>query len=202
MAIDQEQVRDRDRAVEPTTEEEMRQSRVGELKQHNAPITLAEYDPEWPRQFEAIAAKIRGAIGENAVVLEHAGSTSVPGLCAKPIIDIVLAVPDSSDESTYVPQLEAVGFRLNIREPEWFEHRVLKYNEQEVNLHTFTVGCSEIDRMLRFRDWLRAHPEDRDLYANAKRELSSRTWQYVQHYADAKTTVVNEIVARAEAGMA
>jgi GrpB-like predicted nucleotidyltransferase (UPF0157 family) len=190
---------DRDRALEPTTEEELQRITVGGAQPLNNQITLVEYDPEWPRLFEREAAKIRTALGERVLLLEHAGSTSVPGLCAKPIIDIILAVADSGDEASYAPDLEAAGYPLRIREPEWFEHRVFKGADPNVNLHVFTIGCSEIDRMLLMRDWMRAHPKDRDLYATTKRDLSQRTWKYVQHYADAKSTVVAEIMGRAEA---
>lgn len=190
---------DRDRALEPTTEEELQQITIGGPQALNSQITLVEYDPEWPKLFEIEAGKIRAALGERALLLEHAGSTSVPGLCAKPIIDIILGVADSSDESTYAPDLEAAGYSLRIREPEWFEHRVFKGIEPSVNLHVFTIGCSEIDRMLLLRDWMRSHHQDRDLYANTKRDLSQRTWKYVQHYADAKSTVVAEIMSRAQA---
>jgi GrpB-like predicted nucleotidyltransferase (UPF0157 family) len=124
----------------------------------------------------------------------------VPGLPAKPIVDMVLEVPDSADEPAYVPHLETQGYVLRIREPDWFEHRLLKGPEPEVHLHVFSGGCEEVDRMLLFRDWLRSHPGDRDLYATAKRELARRGWKYMQQYADAKTAVVREIMARAEAG--
>ena len=129
--------------------------------------------------------------------LEHAGCTSVPGLAAKPIIDIVLAVPDSAVEVAYVPDMEAAGYVLTIREPDWFEHRVFKGPDTNINLHTFSEGCSEIDKMLGFRDRLRTHDEDRDLYERTKRDLAAREWRYVQHYADAKTEVVEGIIARA-----
>jgi len=121
----------------------------------------------------------------------------VPGLAAKPVIDITLVVRDSSDEPAYVPDMEAAGYRLTIREPEWFEHRLFKGPDTNVNLHVFSPGCQEIERMVGFRDWLRTHPEDRDLYLRTKRELSTRTWAYVQNYADAKTEVVEAIAARA-----
>lgn len=170
---------------------------IGAPDRINGQIELVEYDPGWPDQFAKLERIIRAALGETAVQLEHAGSTSVPGLPAKPRIDIVLAVPDSSDESAYVTPLEARGFWLRIREPAWYEHRVLKYADPDVNLHVFTAGCREIDRMLLFRDWMRTHPEDRDLYAAEKRRLAAQTWQYVQQYADAKTAVVDEILARA-----
>ena len=160
-------------------------------------IELVDYDPGWPRQFDAVADRIRGAIGDTAVVLEHAGSTSVPGLAAKNQIDVVLGVPDSTDEAAYVPALQAAGFELAIREPDWYEHRLFRGTDPKVNLHTFSADCEEIPRMLAFRDWLRAHPEDRDLYEREKRRLAERTWHTVQDYADAKTDVIRDIIGRA-----
>ncbi len=156
---------------------------------------LVEYDPEWPRLFAREAKRIREALGERALQVEHAGSTSVPGLAAKPIIDIVLVVADSADEAAYVPALEAAGYVLRIREPEWFEHRLLK--APNVNVHVFSPGCPEIERMLLFRDRLRGNESDRDLYERTKRELAEREWKYTQHYADAKSEVVEAILARA-----
>lgn len=186
---------------EPTQDQlreaEIQNARIGGATEHNAPITIVDYDPAWPETYAGLERTIREALGETARQIEHAGSTSVPGLPAKPIIDIVLAVPDSADEKSYVPPLESKGFRLRIREPEWFEHRVLKYTNPDVNLHVFTEGCSEIRKMLVMRDWMRAHPEDRDLYAAEKRRLGAQTWKYVQNYADAKTTVVEEILRAA-----
>jgi GrpB-like predicted nucleotidyltransferase (UPF0157 family) len=179
-----------------TREEELRAVRIGELKPLAGQIELADYDPAWPALFEREARRIRGALGDRGLLVEHAGSTSVPGLAAKPIIDIVLAVADSSDEASYVPQLEAAGYVLRIREPDWYEHRVLKGPDTNVNLHVFTAGASEIDRMLGFRDWLRQNDADRELYERTKRELAAKDWKYVQDYADAKTAVVEEIVER------
>jgi GrpB-like predicted nucleotidyltransferase (UPF0157 family) len=106
-------------------------------------------------------------------------------------------VPDSADEPAYVPDLEAGGYALRIREPEWFEHRVFKGPDTNVNLHVFSAGCEEVDRMVLFRDHLRSNEADRKLYANGKRELAARDWKYVQQYADAKTDVVREIMDRA-----
>ncbi len=147
--------------------------------------------------FAREAECIRHALDESVLQLEHVGSTSVPGLAAKPRIDILLVVRDSSDEPSYVPPLEAVGYSLQIREPDWHEHRVLKRTDADVNVHVFPSGCVEIDRMIRFRDWLRTNAEDRALYERTKRELASRQWKIVQDYADAKTGVVEEILARA-----
>jgi GrpB-like predicted nucleotidyltransferase (UPF0157 family) len=158
-------------------------------------VTICEYDPEWPRLYEREAARIRGALGD--VDVAHVGSTSVPGLAAKPIIDILLLVPDSRDEPAYVPALEAAGYVLKFREPDWFEHRMFNGPDTRIHLHVFTAGEPEAARMLRFRDHLRAHDADRELYERTKRELAERDWQVGQDYADAKTAVVKEILARA-----
>jgi GrpB-like predicted nucleotidyltransferase (UPF0157 family) len=181
---------------DPVSDEELQRLTVGEIKPHNAPIVLLEYDPEWPRLFARAAERIRAVLGERALRVEHVGSTSVPGLIAKPIIDVLLVVPDSGDEASYVPVMEAAGYVLRIREPDWFEHRLFKGPDTNINLHVFSIGASEIDRMLRFRDRLRASDADREHYARTKRELSQRTWRHVQHYADAKTQVVEEIMGR------
>lgn len=183
----------------PKGDEHLRAVTVGEPVRVDGAIQLMEYNPAWPRQFEALAREIRAALGERVLRLDHVGSTSVPGLAAKPIIDIHLTVADSSDETSYVPGLERIGYVLRIREPEWYEHRVLKHNNPTVNLHVFSQGCAETERMLLFRDWLRAHDEDRALYEQTKRDLAQKTWAYVQNYADAKTQVVEAILARARA---
>ena len=163
-------------------------------------VNLVEYDPTWPAQYEAVAARIREAIGDNAVILEHAGSTSVPGIAAKNQIDVLLGVPDSTDEAAYVPALEAAGFEFAIREPEWYEHRLFRGRDPKVNLHAYSADCEEIGKMLAFRDWLRTHPEDRELYEREKRRLAEQRWDTMQDYADAKTDVIREIVGRALAG--
>lgn len=170
----------------------------GNVQLLTRPIEIHEYDLEWPRLYAREEGRIRSVLGDRVVRIEHAGSTSVPGLPAKPIVDIVLEVPDSGDEPSYVPDMEAAGYRVVICEPEWYEHRVFKGPDTNVNLHTFTAGCEEVDRMLRFRDHLRASAADRELYASTKRELAAHDWKYVQQYADAKTAVVQEIMARAK----
>ena len=181
----------------PLTDEEIRAAAVGDLPEHNATIELAEYDPKWPRLYEREAERIGRALGPKMLRIEHVGSTSVPGLAAKPLIDIVLVVADTTDEEAYVPRLEGAGYVLRIREPDWFEHRLFKGPDTNVNVHTFSEGCEEVDRMIGFRDWLRTHDDDRDLYLAAKRELAQREWKYVQNYADAKSAVEREILVRA-----
>ena len=172
---------------------------VGGLQPLTQPIEIREYDPEWPALYAREEARMRAALGERVVRIEHVGSTSVPGLPAKPLIDIVLEVPDSAHEPSYVPDLEAAGYPLQVREPDWFEHRIFKGPDTNVNVHTFSAGCEEVDRMLLFRDWLRNDAADRNLYATAKRELAAQDWKYVQQYADAKTAIVLEILGRAQA---
>jgi GrpB-like predicted nucleotidyltransferase (UPF0157 family) len=110
---------------------------------------------------------------------------------------MLLVVADSADERAYVPALEAAGYTLCIREPDWYQHRVFKGPDTNINLHVLSAGCPEIERILVFRDWLRANRSDRELYERTKRELARRDWRYVQNYADAKTAVIEEIIARA-----
>lgn len=177
---------------------------VGERREpYSVPVVLHEPDPGWPTLFAADAAAIRTALGATALAVDHVGSTSVPGLPAKPIIDILLQVPDSADEGAYAPALSGVGYWLQIREPHWLEHRVLYQRvdrgaPHDINLHVLSpeVGAEEIARLLGLRDWLRSHPEDRDRYAAVKRELAGRRWRYVQDYADAKTDIVESILAK------
>lgn len=187
----------RDAPAAPMTDEQIRAVTVGELQPLAAPIVLMDYDPGWPALFERESARIHGALGKSALRLEHTGSTSVPGLAAKPIIDMLLVVADSGAEADYVPALEAAGYVLRIREPDWYEHRVFKGPDTNVNLHVLSEGCREIGRILAFRDRLRSHPEERLAYERAKRELATRDWKYVQNYADAKTEIVEAIIARA-----
>jgi GrpB-like predicted nucleotidyltransferase (UPF0157 family) len=183
----------------PMTEDEIRAAWVTEPPRLVGRIEVADYDPAWPGLFQREADRIRMVLGQQVVQLEHVGSTSVPGLAAKPIIDILLVVPDSGDEPAYVPDLEAAGYVLVIRQPEWQQHRVLKGPDTNVNLHVYSPGSPEIERNLIFRDRLRSDPADRERYQRVKRELARRDWRYVQQYADAKTEVVEEIIARARA---
>lgn len=159
-------------------------------------IQIVDYDPAWPARFVREATAIRAALGERVLRLEHVGSTSVPDLPAKPIIDIVLVVADSAKENEYTAALEAAGYEIHVREPEWYEHRMFKGAANDVHLHIFSAGCPEIDQMLAFRDWLRISQRDRELYARTKRELARHEWKHMQDYADAKTPVVQEILAR------
>ena len=160
-------------------------------------IQIVDYDPLWPEVFLREADRIRTLLRCRALQIEHTGSTSVPGLAAKPIIDILLVVADSSDEPAYLPILERTGYSLRLREPDWHEHRMFKGPAADINLHVFSSGCPEIKRILKFRDWLRSNAADRDLYERTKRDLAEKEWADVQDYADAKTAVIEEILTRA-----
>ncbi|WP_199429139.1 GrpB family protein [Qaidamihabitans albus] len=159
-------------------------------------VTLVDYDPAWPERFELRAAELRGILGDRAHLIEHIGSTSVPGLAAKPIIDIVVGIDDPDDERAYLPDLEAAGYDLRVREP---GHRALRGGEPDepVNLHCYPPGHVEVHRYLAFRDRLRASDADRDLYAETKRRLAQREWRDINYYAEAKRPVINEILTRA-----
>lgn len=173
--------------------------RIGGARRLAERLEIRDYDRAWPTLYLEEEQRIRGALGDRVVLVEHAGSTSVPALPAKPIIDIVLEVPDTTDEQSYVSDLEDAGYTLRFREPEWFEHRLFDRPGAAVHLHVFSAGCEETERMLLFRDWLRSNEPDRDLYVRTKRELARHDWTYMQQYADAKSAVVREIMGRAEA---
>jgi GrpB-like predicted nucleotidyltransferase (UPF0157 family) len=161
----------------------------------NGRVHIIPYDPKWPYLFKREAERVRAALGDRALRIDHVGSTAVPGLAAKPCVDLLLIVADSSDEPAYAADLEAAGYSLVIREPQWYEHRVFKGPDVNLNLHVFGEGCAEADRMLRFRDRLIADPGARERYTARKRELAERTWTRIQDYADAKSDVIEQILA-------
>ncbi|MGO4741359.1 GrpB family protein [Bosea sp. 2KB_26] len=131
-------------------------------------IVVEKYSPLWVQEFNKQQKNIETALADFSVKIEHVGSTAVPGLPAKPVIDIDLIVEDPSRETDYVPTLSRIGYKLTIREPSWYQHRMLRLAEPRVNLHVFGRNCPEHIRHVLFRDWLRAHPDDRQRYADAK----------------------------------
>jgi GrpB-like predicted nucleotidyltransferase (UPF0157 family) len=160
-------------------------------------IVIVDYDPLWPERFQKHAAIIVQALGEKALAIEHVGSTSVPGLAAKPIIDIDVIVEDPSDEEAYLPALVQAGYVLRVREPDWYQHRMFRTPELNVHVHIFAPDCVEVRRHLAFRDRLKANMEDRRLYESVKRKLAQEDWPDMDTYAEAKTEVVEQIIARA-----
>jgi GrpB-like predicted nucleotidyltransferase (UPF0157 family) len=158
-------------------------------------IVIAEYDPAWPERFAVEASRLRHALGARALRIEHIGSTSVPGLAAKPIIDVLVAVENLDDESTLRPPLEAAGYVLRVREP---GHLMFRTPARDVHIHLWRESDPEVGRHLRFRDRLRASAADRAAYEQLKRRLAAREWGDVNEYADAKTGLIGEIIGRAE----
>lgn len=158
-------------------------------------VAVVPYDPDWPARYARLAADIATALGPVALRIDHVGSTAVPGLAAKPVVDIDVAVADPSDEAAYVPALEALGYALTIREPSWHQHRCLQLAAPRVNLHVFAPDCPENIRHRMFRDWLRAHDDDRDGYAGAKHAAALGVDQVVD-YNLRKQAVIREIYAR------
>ena len=184
--------------------EEIAAAAVNAPQPYAVKVVIEDYNPEWPTWYASDEEAIRAALGPGVVRIEHTGSTSVPGLAAKPIIDILLLVPDSADEPAYVPALESIGYTLRAREPNWYEHRLLVQRAEDgaphsINLHVHSPesAAPEVERILAFRDWLRTHPDDRARYESIKRDLANRDWKYVQHYANAKSDIVEEILSRA-----
>ncbi|MDJ0355416.1 GrpB family protein [Paenarthrobacter sp. PH39-S1] len=160
-------------------------------------IRIVEYAPDWPAHFDRLADRVRQALGERALSVQHIRSTSVPGLAAKPIIDMLLIVADLAPEEQYVPALETSGFILRVREP---GHRMFRTPQRDAHLHVYAAGGSETSDYLDLRDWLRTNEPDRLLYAERKRELARQTWTDMNYYADAKTAIIAQILRRARAG--
>ncbi len=165
-------------------------------------IVMVDYDPRWPAQFVPHARKIQEALGNTALAVEHVGSTSVPGLAAKPIVDMIVVVPNAADEPSYLPALLAAGYVLRVREPDWHEHRMVRTPALDAHVHVFPAGCLEVRRQLAFRDRLRRDADDRRLYESTKRRLANQDWADMNAYARAKSDVVEQITARALADVA
>jgi GrpB-like predicted nucleotidyltransferase (UPF0157 family) len=144
-------------------------------------VEVVEPDPTWPDWFDDLAGRIREALGWRAIAVEHVGSTSVPGLPAKPIIDIDLTVADPNEEGAYVPALEEVGFELRVREPWWFGHRLLRATDPNCHLHVFGFDSPELVKHKIFRDWLRGNRAEVDLYARIKREAAAASTAAGEH---------------------
>jgi GrpB-like predicted nucleotidyltransferase (UPF0157 family) len=160
-------------------------------------VHVVPYDEAWPARAAALMADISATLGGRVVALEHVGSTSVPGLAAKPVLDLVLTVADPADEASYVPPLESLLLVLHIREPDWDEHRMLTRPDRSVNLHVFGPAAAEPHRLVAFRDWLRAHDDDRDAYGALKSSLAQQGFDRVMDYNNHKAALVYDIYERA-----
>jgi GrpB-like predicted nucleotidyltransferase (UPF0157 family) len=157
-------------------------------------VRVVPYDRSWPERFEAERRRLRAALSGRAGRIEHFGSTAVPDLAAKPIVDILVEIDDIENDAEYRSSLEAAGYALRVLEP---QHRMYRTSARDVHVHIWPSGSDGVRRHLAFRDWLRSHPEDRQLYERTKQELAARPWRDMNYYAEAKTPVIEEIMSRA-----
>ncbi|KAF2738287.1 UPF0157-domain-containing protein [Polyplosphaeria fusca] len=168
-------------------------------------LSIVEPNPAWPQRFQDTKARIQAALGPMALAIHHAGSTSVPGLPAKDIIDMDLVVQDIKDEDAYVAPLERLGFLFLFREPAWHEHRYFvdegdRPGSYAINLHVFGPECAEVEKHRIFREWLVKTPEDLELYARVKREcaeVAEARGESMQEYTVRKNEVIDGILERA-----
>jgi GrpB-like predicted nucleotidyltransferase (UPF0157 family) len=163
------------------------------------PVTLVEPDPGWPRQFEAIRAKLERALSRGATRIDHIGSTAIPGIPAKPVIDVQVSVADLEAEDTYRPQIEALGWPMFAREP---EHRFFRPPDGEprtVHVHVCQSGGAWERGHLLFRDYLRAHPDRARDYAVLKRRLVATVGHDRPVYSRSKDPFVADALVEAEA---
>lgn len=158
-----------------------------------APVEVVPPDPSWAEAYGVTRERPCSALGDRVIAVEHVGSTAVPRLWAKPVIDVDLAVADSADEGSWLPELEVAGFVLRVREPEWEEHRLVRGHAPASNVHVFSRGAREPRRHLMFRDWLRTHPDDRDHYSAVKREVAARGFTDGMLYNNAKAGYVYDL---------
>jgi len=161
------------------------------------PLVVHDYDPAWQQTYAAWRRGIADALGPAALAIEHVGSTSVPGLAAKPIVDIQVSVADLADEARYVPQLAAVGLVLRSRDEMHRYFRPPAGQPREVHVHVCAAGSQwEHDHLL-FRDYLRTDLAACRRYAEAKRVNASRWSGDSWAYTEAKTDVVLDILEQA-----
>ena len=156
-------------------------------------VEIVDYRADWPQQFELERTKIAAALPE-AKLIEHIGSTSVPGLAAKPVVDIIVRI-DPFDADRITTSLEGAGYQLRVLEP---SHLMFRTPARDVHVHLWAERA-QTERHLLFRDWLLRNADERKRYETVKRELSTRTWRDTNDYADAKSDVIIDITTRAEA---
>jgi len=156
-------------------------------------VNIRPYSEEWPLAFARIRESLRGALSARAQRIEHIGSTAVPGLDAKPVIDILLEIHDVTDFDVR-EILKHAGYHLVVDEP---GHRMFRSSSHDVHLHVWQSSDAEIERHLLFRDRLRENNADRLFYAREKRRLATTEWPTQNDYAQAKSPVIAQILARA-----
>ncbi|MDR3503580.1 MAG: bifunctional GrpB family protein/GNAT family N-acetyltransferase [Legionella sp.] len=160
-------------------------------------INVLPYDSHWPEQFTEEAQSIQKALGANCIEIHHIGSTAVPGLAAKPIIDMIPVVLDITQVDAMNPLMAALGYEVKGESGMLFRRFFQKGDTQpSFNVHVFEQGSSEIERHVKFRDWMRAHPEDRDAYAQLKQDLAQLHPDDLSAYCFGKEDFVSRIDKR------
>jgi putative glutamine amidotransferase len=178
-------------------------AKPGETHGRTRAYQLVESDPAWPAWFEQEAGAIRGALGDMVTRIDHIGSTSVPGLAAKPVIDVQVSVTSMIPREPYSAPLRALGYEHTIdpidSQQEFFDKGYRNDGDRRVHIHVCETGTAWESRHLAFRDWLRSHPEDAAAYENLKRDLAERHPNDIHAYTDGKTAFIRSLEARGPA---
>lgn len=163
-----------------------------------APIIIEDYDPRWPQQFEQIRSRIAPSLAPLAAAIEHVGSTAVPGLAAKPIIDIDVLLRPAAEVSEAIARLATLGYEhrgdLGVPGREAFR---APGNDFPHHLYVHPPESGEYVRHITFRDHLRAHPEDAHAYECLKRALAQQYRDDREAYNQGKTEFVENVLHRA-----
>ena len=169
---------------------------LGKLR--NDPVEVVDYDPRWPKLFERMRKRLAKELGAAAVRIDHVGSTAVPGLAAKPVIDIQVSVPDVEDEGAYVAAIERCGQALRYREKGHRYFRPPPGRKRTYQVHVCSAGSQwERDHLL-FRDFLRAHADEARRYEAMKYDVAGHHRGDRIGYNDAKGPLIQELTAAAE----
>lgn len=161
-------------------------------------IQVVPYNPAWPEMFEAEAARIKQALGENCIEVYHIGSTSVPGLPAKPVIDMIPVVKDITKVDAANEAMKALGYEPQGEFGIPFRRYFQKGGDSRTHhVHIFEQGSPEIERHLKFRDWMRSHPEDACAYAELKQQLAQQFPHDFLGYCQGKDGFIGAIDAKA-----
>jgi GrpB-like predicted nucleotidyltransferase (UPF0157 family) len=160
------------------------------------PVTVVVQDPDpgWPVRFSAVRDLLEASLGGRALAIEHVGSTAVPGLAAKPIIDVLLTVADVEDEGAYAPALESAGLVLRVREP---GHRMFRFPEKDVHVHVHRPDDPAVTDLLDLRTDSGGRARTEPCTPRRSGRWPGREWPDMDHYADAKSAVIAEILSRA-----
>jgi GrpB-like predicted nucleotidyltransferase (UPF0157 family) len=167
----------------------------------NTPVVIADYDPHWPEMYEEERARIIDAIGTWLVDIQHVGSTSVPGMAAKPVVDIMPGVRTLDDDREFIGPMEALGYNfLPVDEDDIPERRYFRRGDPRLfHVHIAEIGGEFWNKHLAFRDYLRAHPDTAAEYATLKRRLAAEYGSDRLGYTNAKSEFILGIEEKAAA---